>query len=59
MATSNQPGPEDTLPEDTLEQLLDRVSNARDELDALERTLERLRADIFKTKQKNSPGKLR
>jgi len=54
MATSNQPGPEDTL-----EQLLDRVSNARDELDALERTLERLRADIFKTKQKNSPGKVR
>jgi hypothetical protein len=31
---------------DTLEQLLDRVSNAREELLTVERTLERLKADI-------------
>ena len=34
------------LPEQTLEQLLDTVSNAREELVSIERTLERLRSDI-------------
>jgi hypothetical protein len=45
-------------PEATLEELLDKVSNAREELVAVERTLERLRADIIKSqKQKNGSGK--
>jgi hypothetical protein len=42
-------------PEETLEQLLDRVSNTREELVAIERTLERLRLDISKL-QKNKDG---
>jgi hypothetical protein len=37
-----------TPPEETSEQLLDKVSNAREELVAIERTLERLKADIAK-----------
>ena len=44
MATSKQPRQH----EDTLEHLLDRVSNAREELVAIERSLERLRANIAK-----------
>jgi phage shock protein A len=54
--------PKSTLPiphEQTLEELLDRVSNAREELVAIERTLERLRADIAKTNQKNGSAKTR
>jgi hypothetical protein len=44
-------------PEATLEELLDKVSNAREELVAVERTLERLRADITKSqKQKSGSG---
>ena len=35
-------------PEETLEELLDKVSNAREELVAIERTLERLKDDIAK-----------
>jgi hypothetical protein len=35
-----------STPEDTLEILVDRVSNARAELVAIERTLERLRSDV-------------
>ena len=42
MAKSKQPTP----PEKTLEELLDRVSNTREELTAIERSLEHLRADI-------------
>jgi hypothetical protein len=42
--TPKQPSP----PDKTLDELLDRVSNAREELVAIERTLERLRADIAK-----------
>jgi uncharacterized coiled-coil protein SlyX len=34
--------------EQTLETLLDKVANAREELDAIERNLERLRSDIAK-----------
>src|SRR2546426_8850952 len=40
--------PKPSPPEETLELLLDRVSNAREELVAIERTLERLRSDIAK-----------
>ena len=44
-------------PEDTLDTLLDRVSNAREELVAIERTLERLRSDISKLhKKKDGSG---
>jgi hypothetical protein len=56
MANSKPPN----APEDTLEELLDIVANAREELVAVERRLERLRADIVKSqKQKNGPGKTR
>jgi low affinity Fe/Cu permease len=56
MAPSKQPSP----PDETLEELLDRVSNAREELVAIERTLERLRADIAKVqKRENHSGKTR
>jgi predicted nucleic acid-binding Zn-ribbon protein len=49
-----------TPPEETLEQLLDKVSNAREELVAIERTLERLKADIAKVQnQKDGAGKKR
>src|SRR5216683_3143021 len=52
MAKSKQP----TSPhEQTLDDLLDRVSNAREELLTIERTLERLRSDITKM-QKNRGG---
>ena len=43
-----------STPEDTLETLLDRVSNAREELVAIERTLERLRSDISTLQKKKS-----
>jgi hypothetical protein len=56
MANSKPPN----APEDTLEELLDIVANAREELVAVERRLERLRADIVKSQQqKNGPGKTR
>jgi hypothetical protein len=56
MAKSKQP----PTPSDTLEELLDRVSNTREELTAIERTLERLRADIAKSQNKKSgSGKIR
>ena len=49
-----------SLPEESLEQLLDKVSNAREELVAVERTLERLRSDIAKhAKEKNGFSKSR
>jgi hypothetical protein len=45
---------------DTLEEPLDRVSNAREELVAIERNLERLKGDIAKLqKQKDGSGKKR
>lgn len=54
MPASKQPSPH----EKTLEELLDRVSNAREELVAIERALERLRADIAKNqKPENGSGK--
>jgi phage shock protein A len=56
MVKSKQPP--DTSHEQTLEELLDKVGNTREELVAIERSLERLRADIAKTnKQKNGSGK--
>lgn len=42
-------------PEDTIEELLDIVANAREELVAVERRLEQLRADLAKT-QKHKGG---
>jgi hypothetical protein len=39
-------------PEETLDHLLDRVSNTREELVAIERTLERLRTDIAKSQKR-------
>ena len=57
MAKSKQPS---SPPEETLDNLLDRVSNAREELVAVERTLERLRSDITKLdKRKGGPRKIR
>ena len=41
-------------PEETLEELLDKVSNAREELVAIERTLERLKDDIAKAQKQNN-----
>jgi hypothetical protein len=56
MAKSKQPS---SPPEETLDNLLDRVSNAREELVAVERTLERLRSDIPKLdKRKGEPRKI-
>jgi hypothetical protein len=52
MAKSRHPT---SAPEETLDNLLDRVSNAREELLTIERTLERLRSDIAKM-QKNRGG---
>jgi hypothetical protein len=49
-----------TKPEETLEELLDIVSRAREELVAVERRLERLKGDIAKAqKQNNRPRKTR
>jgi hypothetical protein len=46
--------------EETLEELLDIVANAREELVAVERRLEQLRADTAKSqKQKDGSGKNR
>jgi hypothetical protein len=46
--------------EDTLETLLDKVCNAREQLLAVERSLERLRAEITKTvKPMADPAKAR
>ena len=50
-----KPKPSLARPEETLEALLDKVSNAREELIAVEKTLERLRADITKA-QKPTKG---
>jgi len=44
-------------PQETLDNLLDRVSTAREELVAVERALERLRSDI--TKLDNRKGESR
>ena len=41
-------------PEKTLEELLDKVSNAREELVTVERTLERLKDDIAKAQKRNN-----
>jgi hypothetical protein len=38
-------------PADTLDEVLDRVSNAREELVAIERSLDRLRAEITKSQK--------
>jgi hypothetical protein len=38
-------------PSDTLEELLDRVSNTREELFSIEKALERLRADIAESQK--------
>jgi hypothetical protein len=44
--------------EETLDNLLDKVSNAREELVTIERTLERLRSDISKMQtQRHGSGK--
>jgi hypothetical protein len=57
MGKSNQPL---TPPEQTLEVLLDKVAIAREQLTSIERTVERLRADITKgQKQKDGVGKIR
>ena len=55
MAKSKQPA----IPhEETLEELLDKVSTARKELLIIERSLERLRSDITKSqKRKDGSGK--
>jgi hypothetical protein len=55
MAKSKQPtGPQ----EETLDNLLDKVSNAREDLLTIERTLERLRSDISKMqKPRDGSGK--
>jgi peptidoglycan hydrolase CwlO-like protein len=51
---------EKAIASDTIEELLDRVSNTHEELVAIERNLERLRADIAKAeKQRDVPGKRR
>jgi hypothetical protein len=56
MTPSKQP----SSPDKTLDELLDRVSNAREELVAIERALERLRGDISKSEnKKNGSGKTR
>ncbi len=55
MAKSTQPA---SPPEEALDQLLDIVSNAREELVAVERRLEQLRADIAKS-QKQRDGSSR
>ena len=47
MANPKQPSP----PEKTLEDLLDKVSNAREDLLSIERSLERLRDDIAKDRK--------
>ena len=47
MAKSKQPSP----PEKTLEELLDKISNAREDLLTIERSLERLRDDIAKDRK--------
>jgi predicted nucleic acid-binding Zn-ribbon protein len=55
MAKSRQPS---SPHEETLDDLLDKVSNAREELVTIERTLERLRSDISKMqKQRDGSGK--
>ena len=41
-------------PEETLEELLDKVSIAREELVAIERTLERLKDDVAKAQKQNN-----
>ena len=47
-------------PSDTLETLLDRVSNAREELVSIERTLERLKAEIAEVhRQEDGSGRKR
>jgi hypothetical protein len=57
MGKSNQPP---TPSEQTLEVLLDKVAIAREQLTSIERTVERLRADITKgQKQKDGAGKIR
>jgi len=40
-------------PEKTLEELLDKVSNVREELVTVERTLERLKNDIAKAQRQS------
>jgi predicted nucleic acid-binding Zn-ribbon protein len=49
MAKSKQPLSQH---EETLDNLLDKVSNAREELVTIERTLERLRSDISKMQKR-------
>ena len=54
MAKSRRPSPH----EETLAELLDIVANAREELVAVERRLETLRADVDKSqKRKDGSGK--
>ena len=48
-----------SLPEENLEKLLDRVSNVREELVTIERTLERLRSDIARLQKKKSGSRTR
>jgi hypothetical protein len=47
------PKAKELSPEETLEVLLDKVANAREELVSIERSLERLRGDIAKSPKKN------
>jgi hypothetical protein len=55
-----RPKPSVRSREETLDELLDIVANAREELVAVERRLETLRADIAKSeKLKNGPSKTR
>jgi len=56
MAKSKHP----PSPEETLDKLLDKVSDARESLVSIERTLERLRSNITALdKPKNGPRKTR
>jgi hypothetical protein len=53
MAKPKQP----PAPEETLEELLDRVSDARETLVSVERTLERLRSDITALDKRKSTSR--
>jgi predicted nucleic acid-binding Zn-ribbon protein len=48
------PKPKKLSPEETLEALLDKVANAREELVSIERSLERLRSDIAKSQKRKN-----
>jgi hypothetical protein len=56
----SMPSKQPQSPSDPLEELLDRVSSAREGLPSIEKNLERLKADIARVqKQKDASGKKR